>query len=291
MNKLFRRRKIMENEYENNDIMKSLLEFAPFIQQLMPLDCMIGITDTKKFLGVKYGERINMGIDLAGMEVPEQDAIFTAMKTGKKVDMIVPKEAFGFRFRSTAIPIRDKNGKVVGGLGIGFGAENSEKLIELAHVVSSSTQQSSTVIEELAVSASDLAAHEFALQTLAKHIAEQIQNTEKILDFITDIANTSRILGLNASIEAARAGEAGKGFTVVAKEIRKMSDNSVSGVKEIEKILKTIQDAIGEIACKVEETVDISQQQAAATEEMSSTMQELVSIASELDNTAEKVIG
>ncbi|MBC8061121.1 MAG: chemotaxis protein [Clostridiaceae bacterium] len=281
----------MNNEYQNNDILKSVLESAPFIQQLIPLDCMIGISDTKKFLKVIYGKKINMGINLVGMDVPAQDSIFIAMKTGKPVEMIVPEEAFGFRFKSTAVPIVDKSGNIVGGMGIGFLAENSEKLIDMAHVLVSSTQQSSTVIEELANSASDLAAHQVSLQTLAKQIAEQIENTGKILGFITDIANTSRILGLNASIEAARAGEAGKGFTVVAKEIRKMSDNSVSGVKEIEKILKNIQSVIEQIGEKVNETVDIGQQQAASTEEMSSTMQELVSIATELNNAAGKVIG
>lgn len=175
-----------------------------------------------------------MGIDLVGMEVPEQDAIFQVMKTGKPVNMIVPKEAFGFRFRSSAVEIKDKNGNVIGGLGMGFPVENNEKLMDLSHLIASSTQQSSSVIEELSASATDLASQQVSLQTLAKQIDEQIQNTGKILKFITDIANTSKILGLNASIEAARVGESGKGFTVVAKEIRKMSENSVSSVNEIE---------------------------------------------------------
>lgn len=281
----------MEDENVKNDVLKIALHLVPAIKNLIPLDCMIGITDTEKFLKVIYGKEMNMGIELAGMNVPEQDAIYLAMKNGKETQMIVPEEAFGFRFKSIAVPIRDYSGKVIGGMGVGFKIENSEKLIDMAHIVSASTQQSSRVIEELATSASDLSIHQVSLQALAKQIAEQIKNTEKILGFINEIANTSKILGLNASIEAARAGEVGKGFSVVAKEIRKMSDDSVVGVKEIEKILMAIQNVINDMEIKVEETVNIGQQQAAATEEMSSTLQELSSIASELEYAASKVVG
>lgn len=281
----------MENERIHNDILETVLHLAPVIKKLVPLDCMIGIADTENFLGVIYGEEVNMGIDLVGMKVPEQDAIYQAMKCGKQVEMIVPEEAFGYKFKSIAVPIKDYSGEVIGGMGVGFKIDNSDRLIDIAHIVSSSTQQSSVVVEELAVSASDLSVHQVDLQSLAKLIAEQIKNTEKILAFINDIANTSKILGLNASIEAARAGEVGKGFSVVAKEIRKMSDDSVVGVKEIEKILKAIQNVIGDMEMKVNETVNIGQQQAAATEEMSSTMQELAALASELEGAARKVVG
>ena len=63
----------------------------------------------------------------------------------------------------------------------------------------------------------------------------------KIVETINQIAVQTNLLSLNASIEAARAGEAGKGFTVVAEEIRKLADQSVSAVKEIEALIKEIQ--------------------------------------------------
>ena len=60
-------------------------------------------------------------------------------------------------------------------------------------------------------------------------------------DAIISIAGQTNLLALNAAIEAARAGEAGKGFSVVAEEIRKLSEQSSQAVKNIMVIIKEIQ--------------------------------------------------
>ena len=62
-----------------------------------------------------------------------------------------------------------------------------------------------------------------------------------VIETINGIAKQTNMLSLNASIEAARAGAAGRGFAVVADEIRKLADQSVAAVKDIESIIKNIQ--------------------------------------------------
>ncbi len=71
----------------------------------------------------------------------------------------------------------------------------------------------------------------------------RLRSTEvsRVLDIISDVADQTNLLSLNAAIIAAQAGEHGESFAVVADEIRKLSNNTQQNVKEIEQILKDIQ--------------------------------------------------
>lgn len=87
--------------------------------------------------------------------------------------------------------------------------------------------------------------------------AESKEITE-IIAVINDIAAQTNLLSLNASIEAARAGEAGRGFSVVAEEIRKLSEKSVSAASEIEGIINNITKKTKNTVQTVKQTETIS---------------------------------
>jgi hypothetical protein len=95
-------------------------------------------------------------------------------------------------------------------------------------------------------------------------LSDQTQAVGEIIATVSDLAEQSNLLSVNASIEAAKAGEHGKGFTVVAQEVKSLAEQSKQAVAQVRTILSEIQKA-GTMAVQAaeqsREAIDAGRQQ------------------------------
>jgi methyl-accepting chemotaxis protein WspA len=83
-----------------------------------------------------------------------------------------------------------------------------------------------------------------SISTKLGTISEKANNINAIVATITKVADQTNLLSLNAAIEAEKAGEYGLGFSVVAKEIRRLADQTAIATIDIEQMVKEMQSAV-----------------------------------------------
>jgi methyl-accepting chemotaxis protein len=149
--------------------------------------------------------------------------------------------------------------------------ELTSSIQEIGRQVAHSTQVTAKAVEE-----------GNKAKNLVRSLDEAAQKIDKVVALITDIAEQTNLLALNATIEAARAGEAGKGFAVVASEVKNLANQTAKATEEISTQISSVQsatkssvDALESIFGTINQISQISTTIAAAIEEQSAATAEI----------------
>ena len=184
------------------------------------------------------------------------------------------------RVTETATAMEEMNSTVIevaknAGIASEVSARTKEKAESGAHIVQKAVQSIRQVQQE-----------SMALKEDMGRLGEHARSITQIMSVISDIADQTNLLALNAAIEAARAGEAGRGFAVVADEVRKLAEKTMASTTDVGNAIKAIQDSADKSMTQVDKAVKTIEEATGFANQSGDALSEIVRMA---DNTADQV--
>lgn len=263
-------------------------DFAPIITDMFHEGAFLYMTDQQKIGGMKGSAKFDLPQWKVGDELHENTIARRVIREKRLISEDLDAETYGVPVRVISYPLfdEDEHDQALGTFGMILPKKTAHDLQEMSSHLSENLEQISAVIQELAASASEISAFEERLNTSIDEVIASTGKISEVLDFIKEIANQTKMLGLNAAIEAARAGEFGRGFGVVADEIRRLSDESKTTVVKIEGFTNEIKRKVETARHNSESTLRAAQEQAAANQEMSASIMEITEMSDRLGKIA-----
>ena len=122
--------------------------------------------------------------------------------------------------------------------------EKSSELLEKSRKVGNSLEKGQESLIQVTDAMKRIDQQMNVISDTITRLAEQNRSIGEITSTVTDIADQSNLLAVNAAIEAAKAGDHGRGFAVVAQEIRRLAEQSKASTAQVKHILDEIQKSV-----------------------------------------------
>ena len=140
-------------------------------------------------------------------------------------------------------------------------ADNTEEMQKISNNVKRLVSSGIEIMDELNTTSEMTNKSLNEIVRELEDLGTAIADINKIIQVISEIADQTNLLSLNASIEAARAGEAGKGFAVVAGEVKNLADQSLKAAVQIQRIISEVESFSTAVRHHAEQTEDVLESQ------------------------------
>ncbi|BCX88225.1 hypothetical protein MIN45_P0593 [Methylomarinovum tepidoasis] len=134
-----------------------------------------------------------------------------------------------------------------------------EDVVKIADENATAASESKAGVDEVREAVGNIAGKVASAARIINDLSENSKQVINSLSIITEIADQTSLLALNASIEAARAGEYGRGFAVVADEVKALSNRTKEAAVEISKILQSFGTSVEAISREASESVSLAE--------------------------------
>lgn len=266
------------NDSNEQNIVDKVIECMQYFQYVVGEDLMLGVTDLKEFKYYKPAKELDLGLR-PGTPISKDDPnLNNALNKGIVSVSRVPASAYGFELDATSIPLKDKNGKIVGAIASAYTLQHNQFMSNVTVEIEQISTQLSDMVQLIAAQSQQLSATTSEIQTNTSKAVDNSKEVNKVTGFIREISEQTNLLGLNAAIEAARVGEAGAGFGVVASEVRKLSVDTKNATQNIESSLGSVQQSILQMEKEISAIAASSSEQAELVNEFSGLVEKLNSV-------------
>ncbi|ACS78342.1 methyl-accepting chemotaxis protein [Maridesulfovibrio salexigens] len=165
-------------------------------------------------------------------------------------------------------------------------AQNASQAAESALDAKKNAEDGGRIVADVVSSIDSVSKASSKMVNGLNELGTQAEGISQVITVITDIADQTNLLALNAAIEAARAGEAGRGFAVVADEVRKLAEKTMQATQEVEQAVHAIQ---SETRRNIDEMNNAANMVAKSTEYAGKAGESLETIVENVDSTADQV--